>query len=188
MPTSAFNPEKLIKRFQTGEWDEHPLYRPLYEYILKKQNDVIRKAEGLRLWRDQMTRITPYRCNPALKKRADIFYQEHINKLTDKKTCASYLRTLYRADHALRNSNIKWKLSLPVLIILAVIHLREILRYQHLDTTLMRKCIIDWQQANGENKKCASDNSQWSRTLKQPEIVQLLVPLRASNPAPYNTI
>src|SRR5215469_10466160 len=115
MSTTGFNPPKLVKRFQNGEWDEDPVYRPCYQYLLSEQSYEYNAMENLRLWRE-MTQGSAYLGNPALKRRADVFFQEFIDRLSDKKRCRAYLRRIYRADEHLEKGDINFQYTLEVLI------------------------------------------------------------------------
>ena len=177
MSITGLNPPKLVERFQTGEWDEDPVYGPCYKYIRKKQSDQFNQMEDLRLWREMTQEPSAHHGNPALKRRADAFFQGVVDALRDKKACRAHLRQLYRADDHLEKGDINFRYTLQVLIILAAVHLRENLGRKDRDTVLLRKLVIDWQDAHGETS--ASDDSQWDKAIKNPEIARLLVLLRS---------
>jgi hypothetical protein len=165
------DPEKIIKRFQAGEWNNHLLYWPAYEkYIWQKQSAVFQLAEELKVFQSWNM---PYNhpSNPPLKTRAKTFEHKHLQALLKGDT--AYARRLLRATQLLKTGKQKWRIILEGLIVLAIIDLRENHQgWQRINKLKLRGLIIDWQRANGQLS--ALNNSQWYHALKRPGIVELL--------------
>jgi hypothetical protein len=171
MSYPPFDPQKVIERFQAGEWLNNPDYWAVYRNIWQKQNAIIQLAEKLR---GSKAWDTPYNRakNPDFKLEAATLEKEHFKALYDYETAAPYYKRFLKAIKLLKKGDPKWHFTLPALIKLGVIHLRENHQKSEVNTTLLRNLIKGWQEKNGQ--RSAFYDNQWYRTLKLPEIVKLL--------------
>jgi hypothetical protein len=163
---SCFDPPKIIERFQAGEWSDHPLYCDIYKNIQQKQSKVIRLAEDLRSFQ---LRQAPY--DSPKNPQATILEREFLKAVENNDT--AYFKRLLKAGQLLKNGGPKWCFTLPDLIKLAFIDLRENRhRRGRISRSELCHLIREWQRTN--DPSTTFDESYWYRTLQRPDIAELL--------------
>jgi hypothetical protein len=172
MPCPPFDPQKVIARFQAGEWHDNADYWAVYRSSWQTQKKLIKLAERLRVftaWDIPDNRLK----YPDFKLEAAALEKEHIYALRNYKTVGiAYGKNFLGAVRLLKKGSPKWRFTLLAQVKLGIIHLRENHHQSEVDTTLLRGLIRDWQEKNGQ--RSASYDNQWYKILKHPEIVKLL--------------
>jgi hypothetical protein len=164
---SSFDPERIFERLQDGEWPHHPLYNSALQELLQARpsrlDEMAQRLGAYRKWCDTRRQADPAAITFQASGEA---FQAELLDLVARPGTAS-LRRLLRVAQRLEKNKRKKHFSIPVLILLGTIYLREECQYNHIDRIKLRNLIEDYRQHRIED-------SYWRKCLQRPALVRVL--------------
>jgi hypothetical protein len=168
---SAYEPPRLLQQLREDVWHTYPLYETTLKKLSPpaKPNRTIEIARGIadyRIWNEALSH-TLVPVAPALQEAAETFVKTLLDGM--KKPGTAFTRMLSEADTQLKGKKKRKNsifISVPVLILLAIIHSREELKDPSLNFETLRFWI--------EKYRGRMSDDYWKKCLKRPALKALI--------------